>query len=123
MSYSKVNQEEESELALLSNEDSSSVAGSDDLEANRKDEQPTPTTEPEYQTPTSVKFMWLGSYFFFSMMLTLYNKLILGSVRPALEMMIESSADPWTIESTVQIPMALNMYAYNICLDRHLCSS
>ncbi|CAG8384328.1 unnamed protein product [Penicillium salamii] len=81
MSYSKVNQEEEAELALLSNEDSSSVAGSDDLEANRKDEQPTPTTEPEYQTPTSVKFMWLGSYFFFSMMLTLYNKLILGSFK------------------------------------------
>ncbi|CAI7604394.1 unnamed protein product [Penicillium bialowiezense] len=81
MSYSKINEQEEAELALLSN-DSSSVAGSDDLEANHKDEQSPPTTtEPEYQTPTSVKFMWLGSYFFFSMMLTLYNKLILGSFK------------------------------------------
>ena len=81
MSYSKIEEQEEAELALLSS-DSGSVTGSDDLEANHKDEQSTPTTtEPEYQTPTSVKFMWLGSYFFFSMMLTLYNKMILGSVR------------------------------------------
>ena len=100
MSYTKVNQEEEAELSLLSNEDSGSVAGSDDLEANRKDEQPTPTTEPEYQTPTSVKFMWLGSYFFFSMMLTLYNKLILGSVRKVLAMRIQPSADNRIISSS-----------------------
>ncbi|KAJ5344806.1 Drug/metabolite transporter [Penicillium brevicompactum] len=81
MSYSKIDEQEEAELALLSS-DSGSVTGSDDLEANHKVEQSTPTTtEPEYQTPTSVKFMWLGSYFFFSMMLTLYNKLILGSFK------------------------------------------
>jgi hypothetical protein len=82
MSYSKIDEQAETELALLSNEESSSISSLDDLEANRKDKESSlATTEPEYQTPTSVKFIWLGSYFFFSMMLTLYNKLILGSVR------------------------------------------
>lgn len=36
--------------------------------------------EVEYETPNTVKGIWLGTYFFFSLMLTLYNKLILGSV-------------------------------------------
>ncbi|KAJ5193870.1 Drug/metabolite transporter [Penicillium cf. griseofulvum] len=76
MSYSKSN-EDEAELALLS--DSLSTT-SDDLESNRKDEV-TSSTEPEYQTPISVKFTWLGSYFLFSMLLTLYNKLLLGSFK------------------------------------------
>jgi hypothetical protein len=82
MSYSKSN-EDEAELALLSDTLSTT---SDDLESNREDEA-TSSTEPEYQTPTSVKFAWLGSYFLFSMLLTLYNKLLLGSVRMTLNMM------------------------------------
>jgi hypothetical protein len=36
--------------------------------------------ELEYETPNTVKGIWLGTYFFFSLLLTLYNKLILGSV-------------------------------------------
>jgi hypothetical protein len=117
MSYSKVDEQQEAELALLSHEDSSSIANSDDLEANRKDEQPSPTTEPEYQTPTSVKFVWLGSYFFFSMMLTLYNKLILGSVRTLMAKKIMPSTD--NSISIVQIPLVVDMHAYDICFTRN----
>ena len=43
-----------------------------------------PKVEVEYETPNTVKGIWLGTYFFFSLMLTLYNKLILGSVSAAL---------------------------------------
>ncbi|KAJ5373713.1 Drug/metabolite transporter [Penicillium concentricum] len=82
---SKANEPDEAELALL-NDDSLSTT-SDDLESNRKHEATPDTIDPEYQTPTSVKFMWLGSYFLFSMLLTLYNKLLLGSVSMALNMM------------------------------------
>ncbi|KAL7796882.1 triose-phosphate transporter family domain-containing protein [Trichoderma ceciliae] len=32
----------------------------------------------EYSIPSTVKFTWLGTYFFFSLILTLYNKLVLG---------------------------------------------
>lgn len=89
MSYSRSNEQEEAELALL-DDDSLSTPASDDLESNRKNEDTTNTTnttiELEYQTPMTVKFMWLSSYFLFSMLLTLYNKLLLGSVRMALNM-------------------------------------
>ncbi|KAF3391239.1 hypothetical protein F1880_007484 [Penicillium rolfsii] len=82
----KSEEHEEAELALLSSEDdSASITTSsdlDDLEANRKDDlvvnQPT---EIEYQTPTTVKFIWLTCYFGFSMALTIYNKLVLGSFK------------------------------------------
>lgn len=79
----KSEEQQEAELALLSSaDDSASNTDLDDLEANRKDEPITsPNTEPEYQTPTTVKFIWLTCYFGFSMALTIYNKLILGSVR------------------------------------------
>ncbi|KAG6011864.1 hypothetical protein E4U54_007862 [Claviceps lovelessii] len=32
----------------------------------------------EYSIPSTIKFTWLGTYFFFSLLLTLYNKLVLG---------------------------------------------
>jgi hypothetical protein len=32
----------------------------------------------EYSVPSTIKFAWLGTYFFFSLLLTLYNKLVLG---------------------------------------------
>lgn len=32
----------------------------------------------EYSIPSTVKFGWLGTYFFFSLLLTLYNKLVLS---------------------------------------------
>lgn len=34
----------------------------------------------EYSVASNVKFAWLGTYFFFSLLLTLYNKLVLGMV-------------------------------------------
>lgn len=34
----------------------------------------------EYSVPSTVKFAWLGTYFFFSLALTLYNKAVLGMV-------------------------------------------
>jgi hypothetical protein len=79
----KSEEQEEAELALLSSEDdSASITDLDDLEANRKDEPIiNQNTEIEYQTPTTVKFIWLTCYFGFSMALTIYNKLVLGSVR------------------------------------------
>ena len=117
MSYSKTNEQEEAELALLSNEDSLSTTGSDDLEANQKDENTTATTlEPEYQTPTTMKFVWLGAYFLFSMLLTMYNKLILGSV----SMVLRTCLSRLTMVSTVQIPLAPNVSTYQLRLGRHL---
>ena len=38
----------------------------------------------EYSIPSTVKFTWLGTYFMFSLTLTLYNKLVLGMVRPSV---------------------------------------
>ena len=35
----------------------------------------------EYSVSANVKFGWLTAYFFFSLILTLYNKLVLGVVR------------------------------------------
>jgi len=43
-----------------------------------KEDDPHP--EVEYRTPPAVKYAWLGAYFFFSLLLTIYNKLILGKV-------------------------------------------
>ena len=34
----------------------------------------------EYSVASNIKFAWLGTYFFFSLLLTLYNKLVLGMV-------------------------------------------
>ena len=36
----------------------------------------------EYSIPTAVKFSWLGAYFFFSLLLTIYNKMVLRVVSP-----------------------------------------
>ncbi|KAJ5126381.1 hypothetical protein N7448_005686 [Penicillium atrosanguineum] len=72
-------EQEESELALLSNDDSTSNSEISDLEANTKVDQINKDAEPEYQTPTTLKAIWLTAYFGFSMALTIYNKFILGS--------------------------------------------
>lgn len=45
--------------------------------------------EVEYETPNTVKGVWLGTYFFFSLLLTLYNKLVLGSVCSCLYLYAE----------------------------------
>jgi hypothetical protein len=61
--------------------------------------------ELEYETPNTVKGIWLGTYFFFSLLLTLYNKLILGSVCSFIFMSIHVHAAraPRTIYSGICI--------------------
>ncbi|TQV96858.1 Drp1p [Cordyceps javanica] len=51
-----------------------------DMEANAG--RPEATTQSnldhEYSIPSAVKFTWLGTYFLLSLLLTIYNKLVLG---------------------------------------------
>ncbi|KAL7945128.1 triose-phosphate transporter family domain-containing protein [Trichoderma barbatum] len=52
---------------------------SHDLEAGKtQSESKDQNLDHEYTIPSAVKFTWLGTYFFFSLILTLYNKLVLG---------------------------------------------
>lgn len=77
----------------LLNGDEKRVEESYDLEAA-----PSPATEQqaqedktnnnnpvEYTISPNVKYAWLCAYFFFSLILTLYNKLVLGFVRGFLD--------------------------------------
>lgn len=66
------------DVALLSPEEQD--LKSHDLEAG-KSESKDQNIDHEYSIPSAVKFTWLGTYFFFSLILTLYNKLVLGVVR------------------------------------------
>lgn len=43
--------------------------------------QSTATIAPEYQIPTSTKYLYLALYFGLNLTLTLYNKAVLGKVR------------------------------------------
>jgi hypothetical protein len=52
-----------------------------DLEANSSAEpSKAQNLDHEYSIPATIKFAWLGTYFVFSLALTLHNKLVLGSV-------------------------------------------
>ncbi|KAJ5217093.1 hypothetical protein N7468_010101 [Penicillium chermesinum] len=80
--------QEEAELGLLSGDESRLSQDADsrssrdiDVEAYPKHETRMPAPEPEYETPTALKFVWIGAYFGFSMGLTIYNKFILGSFK------------------------------------------
>lgn len=42
--------------------------------------QSTATIAPEYQIPTSTKYLYLALYFGLNLVLTLYNKAVLGKV-------------------------------------------
>lgn len=55
-----------------------------DMEANggRSDAPAHTNLDHEYSIPSTVKFTWLGTYFLLSLMLTIYNKLVLGVVCP-----------------------------------------
>lgn len=53
-----------------------------DLEANGSSEDKAQNLDHEYSIPSTIKFAWLGTYFIFSLALTLHNKLVLGSVSP-----------------------------------------
>ncbi|KAL7927169.1 triose-phosphate transporter family domain-containing protein [Trichoderma austrokoningii] len=50
-----------------------------DVEAGKGESDPeNQNLDHEYSIPSTVKFTWLGTYFFLSLVLTLYNKLVLG---------------------------------------------
>lgn len=51
-----------------------------EAEGGRSDVPKSQNLDHEYSVPSTVKFAWLGTYFFFSLLLTLYNKLVLGMV-------------------------------------------
>lgn len=52
-----------------------------DVEAGKSESDPqNQNLDHEYSIPSTVKFTWLGTYFFLSLVLTLYNKLVLGMV-------------------------------------------
>lgn len=56
-----------------------------DLESGKiQSESKDQNIDHEYSIPSAVKFTWLGTYFLFSLILTLYNKLVLGVVCPWL---------------------------------------
>lgn len=57
-----------------------------DIEAQNARIQSTATNAPEYQIPTSTKYLYLALYFGLNLTLTLYNKAVLGKVR---------SSRPW----------------------------
>ncbi|KAF7543307.1 hypothetical protein G7Z17_g10836 [Cylindrodendrum hubeiense] len=47
-------------------------------DAGRAEPPKSENLDHEYSVASTVKFAWLGTYFFFSLLLTLYNKLVLG---------------------------------------------
>ncbi|PNP48056.1 hypothetical protein TGAM01_v200437 [Trichoderma gamsii] len=50
-----------------------------DIEAGKSEsDSQNQNLDHEYSIPSTVKFTWLGTYFFLSLVLTLYNKLVLG---------------------------------------------
>lgn len=51
-----------------------------DIEAQNARTQSAATIAPEYQIPTSTKYLYLALYFGLNLTLTLYNKAVLGKV-------------------------------------------
>jgi hypothetical protein len=49
-------------------------------EAGSKESPRNQNLDHEYSVPSTVKFTWLGAYFLFSLLLTIYNKLVLRVV-------------------------------------------
>lgn len=68
-------------VPLMSEERNGNVGHNYDMEANATRNDPkNQNLEHEYSIPAAIKFTWLGTYFMFSLMLTIYNKLVLGVV-------------------------------------------
>lgn len=67
-----------------------------DIEADggRIDAPKDQNLDHEYSVPSTVKFAWLGTYFFFSLMLTLYNKMVLGMVSPLSMALLSAFSGP-----------------------------
>ncbi|RDA95440.1 hypothetical protein CP533_5447 [Ophiocordyceps camponoti-saundersi (nom. inval.)] len=74
-------QSDDEPVALLAPEEQDGDYKADvrDIESEAdSDSLPNQNLDHEYSIPSTVKFTWLGTYFFFSLLLTLYNKLVLG---------------------------------------------
>lgn len=72
------------DVALLSQEEQEREIKTGPFDVEQDAGRPEPPKDQnldhEYSIPSTVKFAWLGTYFFFSLLLTLYNKLVLGMV-------------------------------------------
>ncbi|KAK3187543.1 hypothetical protein K4F52_003601 [Lecanicillium sp. MT-2017a] len=69
----------EEPVSLLSQQDDLRKDLNVDIEsdAGRRDAPKDQNIDHEYSIPSTVKFTWLGTYFFFSLLITIYNKLVL----------------------------------------------
>lgn len=74
--------DEESDRVLYQGGHVESKVAYPDVEASAGRPEPPSdqNLDHEYSIPSTIKFTWLGTYFFFSLLLTLYNKLVLGMV-------------------------------------------
>ena len=82
-----------------------------DVEAQNRQAkaQSTATTiAPEYQIPTSTKYLYLALYFGLNLTLTLYNKAVLGKVRsPCLSELSIQLQQPGVLVLTYECPSLL----------------
>lgn len=70
-----------------------------EADAGRTEAPKSQNLDHEYSIPSTVKFAWLGTYFFFSLLLTLYNKLVLGMVSKPLDTMMRTWGFPWASQT------------------------
>ncbi|KID87488.1 Drp1p [Metarhizium guizhouense ARSEF 977] len=77
---SQRNSDEPVRLLSQRENDDSKRSSQEDVEASagRSETSRDQNLDHEYSIPSTIKFTWLGTYFFFSLLLTLYNKLVLG---------------------------------------------
>jgi hypothetical protein len=72
--------------------------------------------EHEYQVASTVKFSWLAAYFLFSLLLTVFNKLVLGVVvwpdRLLPRLIVLTVA-------AVSFPMAAHVPSHHLLVSRH----
>lgn len=85
---------------LSQGEDGDSKSLNQDVEAGAGHSEPSrdQNLDHEYSIPSTIKFTWLGTYFFFSLLLTLYNKLVLGMVSYFIK---KSSRERWLCRMAV----------------------
>ena len=116
---------QESHFALLPHEESGERVDHDGNEPEmmaRDGQGEKRNIELEYETPNTIKFLWLGTYFFFSLMLTLYNKLVLGSVRIDFHGRVHALQSGTNASiSIVQVPMAVDQFTRDLRLSWDSC--
>ncbi|KAF7545351.1 hypothetical protein G7046_g9584 [Stylonectria norvegica] len=73
----------EEPVPLLTSEERDRETKTENMDLENDAGRPEPAQDQnldhEYSIPSTIKFAWLGTYFFFSLLLTLYNKLVLGT--------------------------------------------